>query len=155
MNDGILIEVVHGGYQTASSELSSMIGQEAQSKAKMEETRTVDPSRENVKRYAWTLFVLLNVASTMCYARVLSEAELAHAEALGRKQRETLMAEEVKALLENVTKREALAAKFLVGLRTLYVNTLVSDGKQEEATRTTDEIFSDYSCPIPKGRSGF
>lgn len=142
-------------YQGASNELSSMIGQEAQLKAKMEEARTVDPSRENVKHYAWALFVLLNVASTMWYARVLSEAEPAHEEALGRKQREKLMAEEVKALLENATKREALAAKFLVGLRTLYVNTLASDGKQEEANRKADEIFSDIHALSQKAARAF
>jgi hypothetical protein len=79
----------------------------------------------------------------MWYARVLSEAEPAHEAALGRKQREKLMAEEVKALRESATKREALASKFLVGLRTLYVNTLASDGKKEEANRKADEIFGD------------
>jgi len=130
-------------YQTASNELSNMVGQEAQLKAKMEAAQTADPSRENVKRYAWTLFVLLNAASTMWYARVLSEAEPAHEAALGRKQREKLMAEEVKALRESATKREALASKFLVGLRTLYVNTLAGDGKKEEANRKADEIFGD------------
>jgi hypothetical protein len=130
-------------YQTASNELSNMVGQEAQLKAKMDAAQTADPSRENVKRYAWALFVLLNAASTMWYARVLSEAEPAHEAALGRKQREKLMAEEVKALRENATKREALASKFLVGLRTLYVNTLASDGKREDANRKADEIFGD------------
>src|SRR5215467_9769826 len=109
----------------------------------VEEAQMADPSRENVKRYTWALFVLLNAASTMWYARVLSEAEPAHEAALGRKQREKLVAEEVKALRENATKREALASKFLVGLRTLYVNTLASNGKKEEANRKADEIFGD------------
>jgi len=130
-------------YQTASNELSNVVGQEAQLKSKIEAAQAADPSRENVKRYAWALFVLLNAASTMWYARVLSEAEPAHEAALGRKQREKLMAEEVKALRESATKREALASRFLVGLRTLYVNTLASDGKKDEANRKADEIFGD------------
>jgi len=142
-------------YQSASNELSSMIGQEAQLKAKMEAARTVDPSRENVKRYAWVLFVLLNVTSTMWYARVLSEAEPAHETALGRKQREKLMAEEVKALRENATKREALASRVLVGFRTLYVNTLASDGKKEEANRKADEIFGDIHALSQKAAQAF
>src|SRR5215467_2778209 len=142
-------------YQTASNELSSMVGEEAQLKAKIEAAQKVDPSRENVKRYAWALFVLLNVASTMWYARVLSEAEPAHEAALGRKQREKVMAEEVKALRENSTKREALASKFLVGLRTLYVNALVSDGKKEEANRKADEIFGDIYALSQKSAQAF
>jgi len=142
-------------YQTASNELSSMVGEEAQLKAKIKAAQTVDPSRENVKRYAWALFVLLNVASTMWYARVLSEAEPAHEAALGRKQREKVMAEEVKALRENATKREALASKFLVGLRTLYVNALASDGKKEEASRKADEIFGDIHALSQKSAQAF
>ncbi len=142
-------------YQTASNELSNMVGQEAQLKTKIEAAQTADPSRENVKRYAWALFALLNAASTMWYARVLSEAEPAHEAALGRKQREKLMAEEVKALRENATKREALASKFLVGLRTLYVNTLASDGKKEEANRKADEIFGDIHDLSQKAAQAF
>ena len=142
-------------YQTASNELSIMVGEEAQLKAKIEAAQKVDPSRENVKRYAWALFVLLNVASTMWYARVLSEAEPAHEAALGRKQREKVMAEEVKALRENPTKREALAGKFLVGLRTLYVNALTSDGKKEEANRKADEIFGDIHALSQKSAQAF
>jgi hypothetical protein len=142
-------------YQSASNELSSMVGQEAQLKAKMEGERTIDPSRENVKRYAWALFVLLNAASTMWYARVLSEAEPAHEAALGKKQRENIMAEEVKALRENATKREALASKLLVGLRTLYVNTLAGDGKKEETNRKADEIFSDIHALSQKAAQAF
>jgi hypothetical protein len=142
-------------YQSASNELSSMVGQEAQLKAKIEAARTADPSREDVKRYAWALFVLLNVTSTMWYARVLSEAEPAHEAALGRKQREKLMAEEVKALRENATKREALASKFLVGLRTLYVNTLAGGGKKEEPNRKADEIFGDIHALSQKAAQAF
>jgi len=142
-------------YQTASNELSIMVGEEAQLKAKIEAAQKVDPSRENVKRYAWALFVLLNVASTMWYARVLSEAEPAHEAALGRKQREKVMAEEVKALRENSTKREALASKFLVGLQTLYVNALASDGKKEEANRKADEIFGDIHALSQKSAQAF
>jgi hypothetical protein len=142
-------------YQTASNELSNMIGQEAQLKTKMEAAQTADPSRENVKHYAWILFVLLNAASTMWYARVLSEAEPAHEAALGRKQRKKLLAEEIKALRENATKREALASKFLVGLRTLYVNTLASDGKKAEASRNADEIFGDIHTLSQKAAQAF
>jgi len=65
------------------------------------------------------------------------------------------MAEEVKALRENATKREALASKFLVGLRTLYVNTLASDGKKEEANRKADEIFGDIHDLSQKAAQAF
>jgi hypothetical protein len=142
-------------YQTASNELSSMVGQEAQLKVKIEAARVADPSRENVKLYAWALFALLNVASTMWYARILSEAEPAHEAALGTKQRQKLMAEEVKALRENSTKREALASKFLVGLRTLYVNSVANEGKKEEASRKADEIFGDIHALSQKAAQAF
>src|SRR5215467_10811851 len=142
-------------YQTASNELSNVVGQEAQLKSKIEAAQAADPSRENVKRYACALFVLLNAASTMWYARVLSEAEPAHEAALGRKQREKLVAEEVKALRENATKREALASKFLVGLRTLYVNALARDGRNEEANRKADEIFGDIHTLSQKSAQAF
>jgi hypothetical protein len=142
-------------YQAASNDLTSMIGQEAQLNASMEAARTADPSHENVKRYAWALFTLLNVASTMWYARVLSEAEPAHEAALGTKQRQKLMAEEVQALRDNARKREALAGKFLVGLRTLYVNSLANEGKKEEANRKADEMFGDIHALSQKAAQAF
>jgi hypothetical protein len=65
------------------------------------------------------------------------------------------MAEGVKALRENATKREALASKCLVSLRTLYVNSLANEDKKEEANRKADDIFGDIHALSQRAAQAF
>jgi hypothetical protein len=128
--------------EAARSRLNDALGREAQLQTKIETTRTTDPARMEVQRYAWALFSLLNGASSMVFMSMLGRARPAHQEALARKQREKLMKDEIAALRNNETKREALASKFLIGFRALYAEALKTGQSDKSAiTAKIDESF--------------
>jgi hypothetical protein len=110
--------------QTMRNRLNDALGREAQLQTKIETVRVADPARIEIQRYAWALFSLLNAASSMMFMSMLGRARPAHEEALARKQREKLMKDEITALKNNETKREALASKLLIGFRAVYADAL-------------------------------
>src|SRR5262249_51395858 len=130
--------------ETARNRLNDALGREAQLQTKIESERTTDPARIEIQRYAWALFSLLNAASSMMFMSMLGRARPAHAEALAKKQREKLMKDEIAALRNNETKREALASKLLIGFRALYATALKA-GQSDRGTFTEkiDEAFGD------------
>jgi hypothetical protein len=110
--------------------------------AAIETARGNDPARVEVQRYAWALFSLLNGASSMVFMSMLGRAKPAHEEALARKQREKLMKDEIAALRNNETKREALASKLLIGFRALYAEALKNgSGEKGSMTAKVEESF--------------
>lgn len=128
--------------ETARNRLSDALGREAELQAKIESERAADPARVAVQRYAWALFSLLNAASSMLFMSMLGRARPAHEEALARKQREKLMKDEIAALRNNETKREALASKLLIGLRARYADALkTGQGDKNAVTAKIDEAF--------------
>jgi hypothetical protein len=130
--------------ETARSRLNDALGREAQLEARIESARGSDPARLQVQHYAWVLFSLLNGASSMVFMSMLSRARPAHQDALARKQREKLMKDEIAALRNNETKREALASKFLIGFRALYAEALrTSQGDRSAAAAKVDDAFGD------------
>jgi hypothetical protein len=126
----------------ARARLNEALGHEAQLQTKIETERQDDPGRTEVQRYAWALFSLLNAASSMMFMSMLGRAQPAHNEALARTQRAKLMKDEITALRNNETKREALASKFLIGFRALYAEALNrSPGDKGSAASKVDESF--------------
>jgi len=126
----------------ARNRLKDALGREAQLQATIETARGNDPARVEVQRYAWALFSLLNGASSMVFMSMLGRAKPAHEEALARKQREKLMKDEIAALRNNETKREALASKLLIGFRALYAAALKNGhGEMGAVTAKVDESF--------------
>jgi hypothetical protein len=128
--------------ETARNRLNDALGREAQLQTKIESARGTDPARVEIQRYAWALFSLLNGASSMMFMSMLGRARPAHEEALAKKQREKLMKDEIAALRNNETKREALASKLLIGFRALYAAALKT-GQSDKGTATAkiDEAF--------------
>ena len=130
--------------ETARARLNDALGREAQLQAKIESARVADPVRIEVQRYAWALFSLLNGASSMVFMSMLGRARPAHEEALARKQREKLMKDEIAALRNNETKREALASKLLIGFRFVYADALKTfQNDQAAVVAKIDESFGD------------
>jgi hypothetical protein len=130
--------------QTARNRLNEALGREAQLETKIETARGTDPARLEVQRYAWVLFSLLNGASSMVFMSMLGRARPAHREALARQQREKLMRDEITALRNNETKREALASKFLIGFRALYAEALKTGPSDRGAVSSKiDDAFGD------------
>jgi hypothetical protein len=130
--------------EAARTKLNEALGREAQLQTKIETARTTDPARVEVQRYAWLLFSFLNGASSMVFLSMLGAARPAHQEALARTQRLKLMRDEINALRNNETKREALASKFLIGFRALYAEALKSgQGDKADVTAKIDEAFGD------------
>ena len=130
--------------ETARNRLNDALGREAQLQTKIESARGTDPARIEIQRYAWALFSLLNGASSMMFMSMLGRARPAHEEALARKQREKLMKDEIAALRNNETKREALASKLLIGFRALYAAALKTGQSDRSAvTAKIDEAFGD------------
>jgi hypothetical protein len=125
----------------ARNRLNDALGREAQLQATIETARGNDPARVEVQRYAWALFSLLNGASSMVFMSMLGRARPAHEEALARKQREKLMKDEIAALRNNETKREALASKLLIGFRALYAQALNGHSEKGIVTAKVDESF--------------
>jgi hypothetical protein len=130
--------------ETARNRLSDALGREAQLESKIEVARGTDPAREEVQRYAWALFSLLNAASSMVFMSMLGRARPAHQEALAKKQREKLMKDEITALRNNETKREALASKLLIGFRAIYADSLKTDQSDKDTITTKiEKAFGD------------
>jgi hypothetical protein len=130
--------------ETARRRLNDALGREAQLQTAIESARTADPARIEIQRYAWALFSLLNGASSMLFMSMLGRARPAHEEALARKQREKLMKDEIAALRNNETKREALASKLLIGFRALYAEALkTGQGDKSAVAAKIDESFGD------------
>jgi hypothetical protein len=127
----------------AEKQLADAQGRLTQLQRQLETERKTDPGRERVQRYAWALFSLLNGASSMVFLSMLGRARPAHQEALARTQRTKLMRDEIAALRNNETKREALASKFLIGFRALYAETLRAGPGDKNATAKIDEAFGD------------
>jgi hypothetical protein len=126
----------------ARARLNEALGREAQLQTKIETERHDDPGRVEVQRYAWALFSLLNAASSMMFMSMLCRAQPAHDEALARTQRAKLMKDEITALRNNETKREALASKFVIGFRALYAEALKgSQGDKGAVAAKVDESF--------------
>ncbi len=119
--------------ETARNRLNDALGREAQLQSKIEDERAIDPARTEVQRYAWLLFSLLNGASSMVFMSMLRRARPAHQEALARMQREKLMKDEIAALRNNETKREALASKLLIGFRAVYADELKTSESDKSA----------------------
>jgi hypothetical protein len=130
--------------ETARTRLNEALGREAQLQTKIETVRGTDPARLEIQRYAWVLFSLLNGASSMVFMSMLGRARPAHQEALARMQREKLMKNEIAALRNNETKREALASKLLIGFRAVYADALkTSQGDKGAVAAKIDESFGD------------
>jgi hypothetical protein len=130
--------------EAARSRLNEALGREAQMETKIETARGTDPARIEVQRYAWALFSLLNGASSMVFMSMLGRARPAHQEALAKMQREKLMKDEIAALRNNETKREALASKLLIGFRALYAEALKTGPSDKgAAAEKIDQAFSD------------
>lgn len=128
--------------ETVRNRLNDALGREAQLQTKIESARETDPARVEIQRYAWALFSLLNGASSMMFMSMLGRARPAHEEALAKKQREKLMKDEIAALRNNETKREALASKLLIGFRALYAAALkTGQGDRSAVTAKIDEAF--------------
>jgi hypothetical protein len=128
--------------ETARNKLNEALGSEAQLQSKIESEREVDPARIEVQRYAWALFSLLNGASSMMFMSMLGRARPAHEEAVARKQREKLMRDEIAALRNNDTKREALASKLMIGFRAVYADALkTGQGDKGAIVAKIDESF--------------
>jgi hypothetical protein len=133
-----------GQLETARNRLNDALGREAQLAAKIESERVADPLRVEVQHYAWALFSLLNGASSMVFMSMLGRARPAHEEALARKQREKLMKDEIAALRNNETKREALASKLLIGFRAVYADALkIAQSDRGAVVAKIDESFSE------------
>jgi hypothetical protein len=120
-------------------------GRLGQLRNKIELERKSDPGRVEVQRYAWALFSFLNGASSMVFLSMLGRARPAHQEALQRTQRTKLMRDEITALRNNETKREALASKFLIGFRALYAEVLMKTehGDWGSVAGKIEESFGD------------
>jgi hypothetical protein len=128
--------------EAARARLNEALGNEAQLQTKIETERKDDPGRAEVQRYAWALFSLLNAASSMMFMSMLGRAQPAHEEALARTQRAKLMKDEITALRNNETKREALASKFLIGFRALYADALKGNpGDRDAVAAKVDKSF--------------
>jgi hypothetical protein len=111
---------------------------------RIETARGTDPARMEIQHYAWALFSLLNGASSMVFMSMLGRARPAHQEALARMQREKLMKDEIAALRNNETKREALASKLMIGFRAVYADALkTSQGDKSAVADKIDESFGD------------
>jgi hypothetical protein len=130
--------------ETARTRLNEALGREAQLQTKIETVRGTDPARLEIQRYAWALFSLLNGASSMVFMSMLGRARPAHQEALARMQREKLMKDEIAALRNNETKREALASKLLIGFRAVYADALkTSQSDKSAVAEEIDKSFGD------------
>jgi hypothetical protein len=129
--------------ETARTRLNEALGREAQMQTKIETARGTDPARIEVQRYAWVLFSLLNGASSMVFLSMLGRARPAHQEALARMQREKLMKDEIAALRNNETKREALASKLLIGFRAVYADALKTSQGDKSAEEINKSSFRD------------
>jgi hypothetical protein len=130
--------------ERARTRLNEALGREAQMQTRIETARGTDPARMEIQRYAWVLFSLLNGASSMVFMSMLGRARPAHQEALARMQREKLMKDEIAALRNNETKREALASKLLIGFRAVYADALkTSQGDKGAVAAKIDEAFGD------------
>jgi hypothetical protein len=128
--------------QTARTRLTEALGREAQLQTKIETARGTDPARITMQRYAWALFSLLNGASSMVFMSMLGKARPAHQDALARMQRTKLMKDEIAALRNNETKREALASKLLIGFRAVYADALKASKGDKSAV--ADEINNSF-----------
>jgi hypothetical protein len=78
----------------------------------------------------------------MVFMSILGRARPAHQEALARMQREKLMKDEIAALRNNETKREALASKLLIGFRAVYADALKTS--QGDKSAVAEEINKSF-----------